>query len=70
MLVDRKETDAITYVRSLFGKRLPNSGISKDLLAAQSMLRIYSGRDRKMSGLANEAVGDIVSTEHFIFRRI
>jgi tRNA nucleotidyltransferase (CCA-adding enzyme) len=70
MLVDRKETDAITYVRSLFGKRLPNSGISKDLLAAQSMLRIYSGRDRKMSGLAREAVGDIVSTEHFIFRRI
>lgn len=70
MLVDRKETDAVAYVKSLFGKRMANSGISRDLLAARSMLRIYSGKGSKMSGLAREAVEDIVSTEHFIFRRV
>ena len=69
MLVDRKETDAVSYMKSLFGKRMANSGISKDLLAAKSMLRIYSGKGRKMSNLARQVVGDIVSTEHFIFWR-
>ncbi len=66
MLVDRKETDAILYVKSLFGKRLTNSGISKDLLARRSMLRIYRGSQRRISGLAKEAVDEIVSTEHYI----
>jgi tRNA nucleotidyltransferase (CCA-adding enzyme) len=70
MLVDRKETDALAYVKSLFGKRLANSGISKDLLAPRKMLRIYSGRGSRMSSLAKEAVDEVVSTEHFIFRRI
>ena len=68
MLVDRKETDAILYVKSLFGKRLANSGISKDLLASRSMLRIYRGSKGKLSGLAKEAVDEIVSTEHYIQR--
>ena len=68
MLVDRKETDAILYVKSLFGKRLANSGISKDLLASRSMLRIYRGSKGKLSGLAKEAVDGIVSTEHYIRR--
>jgi tRNA nucleotidyltransferase (CCA-adding enzyme) len=68
MLVDRKETDAIAYVRSLFGRRLENSGISRDLLAGRNRLRIYRGSQRKLSGLAKEAVDEIVSTEHYIHR--
>jgi tRNA nucleotidyltransferase (CCA-adding enzyme) len=66
MLVDRRETDALSCVKSLFGSRMANSGISKDLLAERSMLRVYSGRRGKLSGLAKEAVDEIVSTEHFI----
>jgi hypothetical protein len=68
MLVDRKETDAVSYVKSLFERKIENSGISKELLASRSMLKIYSGKGKKMSGLAKEAVDEIVSTEHFIFK--
>ena len=66
MIVDRKSTDARHLVRSLFSDRIENSGISKDLVAGKSKLRIYSGKDRKITGLAKEAVSEIVSTEHFI----
>jgi hypothetical protein len=66
MLVDRKETNAVSCVKSLFGKSKANSGISKDLLARHSMLRIYSGGRGRLSGLAKQAVNEIVSTEHFI----
>jgi tRNA nucleotidyltransferase (CCA-adding enzyme) len=68
MLVDRKETDAVSFVKSLFERKIENSGISKELLASRSMLKIYSGKGKKMSGLAKEAVDEIVSTEHFIFK--
>jgi tRNA nucleotidyltransferase (CCA-adding enzyme) len=70
MLVDRKETNAVNFVKSLFGKRMENSGISKDILADGRMLRIYSGAGPKLRGLAKEAVQEIVSTEHFIFGRV
>jgi tRNA nucleotidyltransferase (CCA-adding enzyme) len=70
MLVDRKETNAVTFVKSLFGKRIGNSGISKEILAHRNMLRIYSGSGAKVRGLAKEAVEEIVSTEHFIFGRV
>ncbi len=69
MLVDRKVTDANAHIKSLFGDRMGNSGISKDMLAERSMLRIYSGKGRKLRGVAKEAVEEIVSTEHFILRR-
>ena len=68
MLVDRKETDALSYVKSLFGEKIGNSGISKDLLANRKMLRIYTGSRKGISGLAKETVEDIVSTERYIFR--
>lgn len=70
MLLDRKETDARAYLRSLFGKRSENSGISRDMLAPRSMLKIYSGTDRKVAGIARRAVDGIVSTEDYIFRRV
>ncbi|MGI0037291.1 MAG: CCA tRNA nucleotidyltransferase [Nitrososphaera sp.] len=70
ILVDRKEINAVTFAKSLFGKRMENSGISKDMLADSRMLRIYSGSGAKVRGLAKEAVGEIVSTEHFIFGRV
>ncbi|MGH9428608.1 MAG: CCA tRNA nucleotidyltransferase, partial [Terriglobia bacterium] len=67
-LVDRKATDARQFVKSLFRDRIANSGIPKELVADRSKLRIYSGSDRKISGLAKQVVGEVVSTEHFISR--
>ena len=43
-------------------------GVAKDLIADRKKLRIYSGSERKIKGLALEAVGEVVSTEHLIFR--
>ncbi|HEU4604735.1 MAG TPA: CCA tRNA nucleotidyltransferase [Nitrososphaera sp.] len=63
MLVDRKATDAIKFTRSLL-QNAENSGIAKDLIAGR--LRIYSG-NRKASGVAREAVSEVVSTERLIF---
>lgn len=64
MLVDRKATDARKFVRSLLAS-MENSGVAKDLIAAK--LQIYSGSDRKVKGVAKEAVGEVVSTERLIF---
>ena len=64
MLVDRKATDARKFVKSLL-QNAENSGVAKDLIAGK--LRIYSGSDRKVKGVAKEAVGGVVSTERLIF---
>jgi tRNA nucleotidyltransferase (CCA-adding enzyme) len=66
MLIERKATDARKFVKSLLLNHRENSGISRDLIA--NKLQIYSGSDRKIKGLAKEAVGEVVSTEHLIFR--
>ncbi|MDP8888045.1 MAG: CCA tRNA nucleotidyltransferase, partial [Thermoproteota archaeon] len=67
MLIERRATDARKFVKSLLLNHSENSGISKDLIV--NKLQIYSGSDRKiLKGLAKEAVGDVVSTEHLIFR--
>jgi tRNA nucleotidyltransferase (CCA-adding enzyme) len=66
MLIERKATDARKFAKSLLFNHHENSGISKDLIARK--LQIYSGSDRKIKGLAKEAVREIVSTEHLIFR--
>ena len=68
MLVDRKANDARQFARSLLLDRIENSGVAKDLIADRKKLRIYSGSERKINGLALEAVGEVVSTEHLIFR--
>lgn len=68
VLVDRKSTDARQFARSLLLDRIENSGVAKDLIADRKKLRIYSGSERKIKGLALEAVGEVVSTEHLIFR--
>jgi len=65
MLVDRKATDARKFVRSLLAN-LESSGVAKDLITGK--LQIYSGSDRKIKGVAKEAIGEVVSTEHLIFR--
>jgi tRNA nucleotidyltransferase (CCA-adding enzyme) len=65
MLVDRKATDARKFVRSLLAS-MENSGVAKDLIIA-AKLQIYSGSDRKVKGVAKEAVGEVVSTERLIF---
>jgi len=65
MLVDRKATDARKFVRSLLAN-LESSGVAKDLIAGK--LQIYSGSDRKIKGVAKEAIGEVVSTERLIFR--
>ena len=64
MLVDRKATDAIEFTRSLL-QNPENSGVVKDLIAGK--LQIYSGSDRKIKGVAREAVSEVVSTERLIF---
>lgn len=68
-LVDRQVTDAGRFIKSLFGDRWGNSGIPKDLVSDKAKIRIYSGSEKKITGLAKEVVGDIVSTAHFIFGR-
>jgi tRNA nucleotidyltransferase (CCA-adding enzyme) len=65
-LVDRKATDARRFVKSLFSDRFENSGIPRELVADRNKIRIYSGSDRKIAGLARKVVGEVVSTEHFI----
>jgi tRNA nucleotidyltransferase (CCA-adding enzyme) len=64
MLVDRKATDARKFIRSLLAN-MENSGVTKDLIAGK--LQIYSGSDRKIKGVAKEAVGEVISTERLIF---
>lgn len=64
-LVDRKITDARKFVRSLLAN-MASSGVAKDLIAGK--LQIYSGTDRKIKGVAKEAIGEVVSTERLIFR--
>ena len=65
-LIERKATDARKFIESLLLDHHQNSGISKDLIA--NKLQIYSGSDRKIKGLAEEAIEEIVSTERLIFR--
>jgi hypothetical protein len=65
-LVDRKATDARQFAKSLFRDRIENSGIPRELVADRNKIRIYSGSDRKIAGLAKKVVGEVVITEHFI----
>ena len=64
-LVERKASDARKFVRSLLAN-MESSGVAKDLIAGK--LQIYSGTDRKIKGVAKEAIGEVVSTERLIFR--
>src|SRR5215207_9564646 len=67
MLIDRNSTDARKFVGSLLLNHHENSGISKDLIV--NKLQIYSGSDRKIiKGLAEEVIGEVVSTQRLIFR--
>lgn len=66
MLIERKATDARKFVKSLLLNHRENSGISRDLIV--NKLQIYGGSDRKIKGLAKEVVGEVVSTEHLIFK--
>lgn len=68
-LVDRKAPDAGKFVKSLFRDKMENSGIPRELVADRNKIRIYSGSDRKISGITRKVVGEVVSTEHFINRR-
>ncbi len=68
VLARRKATDATQFAKSLLYKNVENSGVAKDLIADKKKLKIYSGRG-KIKGLALEAAGEIVSTEHLIFGR-
>src|SRR5215212_69904 len=68
MLIERKATDARKFTESLLLDHYQNSGISKDLIA-KNKLQIYSGSDRKIEGLAEKAIEEIISTERLIFRR-
>jgi tRNA nucleotidyltransferase (CCA-adding enzyme) len=64
MLVDRKVMDARKFVRSLLLANT-NTGVAKDLIAGK--LQIYRGSDKKLKGVAKEAVDEVVSTERLIF---
>ncbi len=64
MLVDRKAIDAKKFAKSLL-QNPENSRVAKDLIAGK--LQIYSGSDRKIKGVAKEAVSEVVSTERLIF---
>jgi tRNA nucleotidyltransferase (CCA-adding enzyme) len=67
MLINRNSTDARKFVGSLLLNHHESSGISKDLIV--NKLEIYSGSDRKIiKGLAEEVIGEVVSTERLIFR--
>jgi tRNA nucleotidyltransferase (CCA-adding enzyme) len=67
MLIERSTRDARKFVKSLLLTNRENSGISKDLIVDK--IQIYRGSDRKtIKGPAKEAVDDVVSTEHLVFR--
>ncbi|HZC88548.1 MAG TPA: CCA tRNA nucleotidyltransferase [Nitrososphaera sp.] len=68
MLVDRKVADARQFAKLLLFKNFNNSGIVQDVIVNRRKIQIYSGSERKIKGLALEAVSEIVSTEHRIFR--
>lgn len=68
ILADRKATDARQFTRSLILKNIENSRVVRGLLADKKELKIYSGNDRKIKGLAQEAAKEIVSTERLIFQ--
>ena len=64
ILVDRQTTDARKFAKSLL-QNTANSGLAKDLIVDK--LRIYSGKDVKIKGVAKKAVEEVVSTERLIF---
>lgn len=64
MLVNRKAIDAKKFAKSLLHNP-KKSGVPRDLIGGK--LQIYSGRDRKIKGVAKEAVSEVVSTERLIF---
>jgi tRNA nucleotidyltransferase (CCA-adding enzyme) len=65
MLVDRKNTDAITFAKLLLMKNTENTGVVKDLITGK--LQIYNGTSRRVKRVAKEAVREVVSTERLIF---
>jgi hypothetical protein len=65
-MVGRKATDARKLVKALLRDHGEKCGIARDIIV--NKLQIYSGNERKIGGLAKEAVGKVVSTEHLIFR--
>lgn len=67
-LINRKNTNARQFIKSIIFKNIENSGIMQGLLSDKKELKIYSGNAQRIRGLAQEAAIEIVSTEHLIFQ--
>lgn len=70
-LVPRKEIDARTFVRDLLTAGIKGSGVTKGIATGLKKggkgLRIYSGNERKLGGLARDAVDELLSTDKRYF---
>jgi tRNA nucleotidyltransferase (CCA-adding enzyme) len=65
IITARMATDARKFVRSLLQERLGESGVARGMMTGK--LSIYSGSERRLSGLVKQAVDELASTENLIF---
>jgi len=67
-LVKRRANSAKDYVKLLLSRRIESSGITKGLIIdIRSTLQIYTADERKIKGIVNDAVIEIVTTDSNIF---
>ena len=67
-LVERRANSAKDYVKLLLSRRIESSGITKGLIIdIRSTLQIYTADERKIKGIVNDAVTEIVTTDSNIF---
>lgn len=65
LIAGRKATYAKKFVKSLLQERIGESGVARDMITGRP--KIYSGSERRLSGLVKQAVDELVSTESLIF---
>jgi tRNA nucleotidyltransferase (CCA-adding enzyme) len=66
-LVRRKTTNAKHFLKLLLTKEIESSGITRGLVEdIQRLFHLYSGDDRKINGIAKEAVKDLITSDQRI----
>jgi len=66
-MIRRKATNAKHFLKLLLTKKIESTGITKGLVGdIQRLVRLYSGDDPKINGIAKEAVNELVTSDRHI----
>jgi tRNA nucleotidyltransferase (CCA-adding enzyme) len=67
-LVERRAKSARDYIKLFLCERIESTGIAKGLISdVRSTLQIYTADERKIKGIVNDAVTEIVTTDSNVF---